>query len=136
MDRKLKKIIEDAFFNYKKISSEAVISTVEWAESNLAIDYSKVSVKSSSTGGKEEKLCEIIDNSQNALRWCYVVEKTLDFFKWDIKEKLIRIHFFERKSVLRTCQEIHCSRRTCLYWKDEILTKAYQWAIELKLLKE
>lgn len=136
MDLKIKRKIERAFYNYTKLVEDCVLSTVEWAESNMAIDYSKVNVKSSPGKGRETKLCETIDKSQEALKWCYVVEKVLDCYKWDSKEQVIRKHYFERKTIEITSQEIHCSRRTCNYWIEEIILKAYMWAIDMRLIRE
>ena len=106
MEKSIKKKIEYAFFNYKKNMAKGVISTVDWAESNMGVDYSKICVQSSNINSKESKLCEIIDNGITAYRWCLVVEKVLDYYKWDCKEKLIRMNYFEKKGKYFICNKI------------------------------
>lgn len=134
MEKLVRKKIEYAFYNYKKLSDMAVQSTVELAEKNMAIDYSKVVVQSTASNQKEAKLCDAIDRSLSAYRWCIVVEKILDYFKWDSKEKLIRMKYFEKKGIQEVCFEVGISERTFKYWKEEIILRAYMWAKELKLL--
>lgn len=128
------KLIEYAFFNYKKLMDNVVISTVEWAESGLAIDYSKPKVKSSANTKKEDRLCALIDTAEKRLKWCRVVEKVLDYYKWDCRQDLIRKRYFEKQPFKKICIEIGICERTSKYWKDEILLKAYQWAKEFNVL--
>lgn len=134
MDVKTKKTIEKVFFNYKKFLSKTVTSTVDWAESGLAIDYSKPMVKNTPTGAKETRLCQILDDNQKALRWCYVVEKTLESFKFTDRDKLIQAYFFENRGEVCTCKRIGICRATFFNWKNEIIEKAFLWAKELKVL--
>ena len=136
MEKSTRKKIEFAFYNYKKLMESAVTSTVEIADANMAVDYSKVVVKSSTTNKKESKICDVIDKSLTAYRWCMVVEKVLDYYKWDCKEKLIRKRYFEKKGTLKICLEIGISERTFKYWKDDILLRAFMWAKELNLINK
>lgn len=136
MEKSTKKKIEYAFYHYKQFMAQGVISTVAWAEDNMAVDYSKVVVKSSSTGKKEERMCAEIDKGIAAYRWSLVVEKVLDFYKWDCKEKLIRLKYFEQRSKYYVCEKVGISERTFRYWRDEILLKAQQWAEEYRLIGE
>ena len=129
--RKLKKVL----YNYPTLQKSAVVSTVDWAGSNMAIDYSKVSVQSSAMNGKETQLCKVIDSNLEALRWCYVVEKVLEHYHFEKdKVKFIQLHFFQKKSERETCLEVGIGRATLFRWKDEILESTYQWAEELKVL--
>ena len=134
MDKDVRKEIKKAFYNYKALSKKAVQSTVDWAEKNVAVDYSRVKVQSSSSNGKETQLCALIDDSLNAYRWCLVVEKVLEYYKWDCHEQIIRQRFFEKKGITRICIDVGISRSTFFYWVDEIFERAYKWAIEYKLL--
>ena len=134
MEKSVKRKIEYAFFNYKKNMATGVISTVDWAESNMGVDYSKICVQSSNVNSKETKLCEIIDDGITAYRWCLVVEKVLDYYKWDVKERFIRQRYFDKKSMYQICLNIGICERTFKYWKDEILHKAQQWAEEMRLI--
>lgn len=134
MDKYIRRTLKKAFYTYQEMSKNAVQSTVEWAESNFAVDYSKERVKSSAGNVKEGKLCKIIDDNLTAIRWCTVVEKVLDYYKWDGREKLIRQRYFEKKSITAICLNIGICRSTFFIWSDEILLKAEQWARELRLL--
>lgn len=132
-----KKLIKKALYNYSENLKTAVISTVEWAESNMAVDYGKVAVKSSPSNYKETQLCGIIDESQHLVRWCYMVEKVLDHYRFEKdKVKFVQAHFFKKKSDVATCMEIGIGRATFFRWQTEILEVAYNWAKELKLIKE
>ena len=134
MDKYIRRTLKKAFYTYQEMSKNAVHSTVEWAESIFAVDYSKERVKSSASNVKEGKLCKIIDDNLTAIRWCTVVEKVLDYYKWDGREKLIRQRYFEKKSITAICLNIGICRSTFFIWSDEILLKAEQWARELRLL--
>lgn len=132
-----KKLIKKALYNYLENLKTAVISTVEWAESNMAVDYGKVAVKSSPSNYKETQLCGIIDDNQKRLRWCYVVEKVLDHYRFEQeKVKFIQVHYFEKKGEVQTCLDVGICRATIFNWQIEILEVAYNWAKELKLIKE
>ncbi len=137
MTNKIKKLIKKAFYIYPYAFEKVVESTVDWAESNMAIDYTKVVVQTSPEKSKETQLCKIIDNNQEKLRWCYVVEKTLEHFKFEQdKVKFIQMYYFYKKSEVETCLSVGICRRTMFNWQDEILEIAYKWAIELKAIKE
>ena len=134
MKKEERKKIEKAFFNYKEYMAQGVISTVEWAESNMAVDYSKVAVQTSPSNYKEEKLCEVIDQKIDTYRWSLVVEKVLDMHKFDAKSKFIRKHYFDKKNIYQVCYDIGICERTYKYWKEEIIEDAYLWAKEYKLV--
>jgi hypothetical protein len=115
----------------------AVQSTVEWAESNFAVDYSKVSVQTSPGNYKEAQLCALLDDNQKKVRWCYMVEKVLDHYHFESdKIKFIEQYFFKQKGAVITCLEVGICRATLFNWENEIIETAYKWAKELKLIKE
>ena len=129
--KKVKKIL----YSYPKLQRVAVTSTVEWAESNFAVDYSKVSVQTSPCNSKETQLCKIIDSNLSAMRWCYVVEKVLDHYKFEQdKVKFIKMHYFDKRGELETCLEIGVCRATFYNWQNEVLETTYNWAKELKVI--
>lgn len=130
-----KRRVKKALYDYPKALKESVTSTVEWAESNFAIDYSKVCVQSSPGNHKETQLCNLMDKNLIKVRWCYVVEKVLDHYRFeDEKVKFIKEHFFKQKSDILTCLDVGISRRTFFRWQEEIIEVAYNWAKELKLI--
>ena len=135
MEKTNKNKIKRAFYSYPKLLKQAVQSTVDFAEENFAVDYSKVSVQSSKTNGKEAKLCAIIDDNLTTLRWCYVVEKVLEHYHFE-KDKVafINTFYFKGKSDIVTCVEIGVSRATLFRWQDEVLEIAYKWAKEYKVI--
>lgn len=131
--RELKKIL----YNYPKIFNKVVQSTVDWAESNFAIDYSKVSVQSSPSNYKEAQLCALLDDNQKKVRWCYMVEKVLDHYHFESdKIRFIENYFFKQKGEVATCLNVGIGRATLFRWENEIIETAYKWAKELKLIKE
>lgn len=135
MEKTNKNKIKRAFYSYPKFLKQAVQSTVDFAEENFAVDYSKVSVQSSKTNAKETKLCAIIDNNLNTLRWCYVVEKVLDHYHFE-KDKVafINTFYFKGKSDIATCMEVGICRQTLYNWQNEVLEIAYKWAKEYKVI--
>ena len=124
-----------SFRNYKENLQVAVISTVDWAESNFAIDYSKISVMGCSGNSKEDALIKIIDKNEDKIRWCRVVEKTMEHYQFE-KDKLnfIETYFFNGKSVEYTCIAVGICRTTFFNWENEILEMACNWAKELRLV--
>ncbi len=125
MTCKDKKKIINAFFNYKKFMESCVMSTVEWAESNMGVSYDSLSVQSTPSNKREDKLCGIIDKSASRLKWCNVVEQTLARFHLTDRDKLIDNRFFKKKSVDRVCYDLGLSRATFFRWQDEITEYAY-----------
>lgn len=137
MTNKIRKLIKKAFYIYPDAFNNVVVSTVDWAESNMAVDYGKVAVQTSPGNYKETQLCALMDENQKRLRWCYVVEKVLDHYKFEQdKVKFIETYYFHKKSEVETCLSVGICRRTMFNWQDEIMGIAYKWAIELKAIKE
>ena len=137
MKKSTRRLIKKAFYNYKEMMNKLVASTVEWAESNFAVDYSKVAVVTSPSNHKETQLCGLMDDNLKKCRWCYVVEKVLDHYHFERdKVKFIESHYFKNKGDVATCIELGICRSTFYYWQEEILEEAYKWAVELKLVQE
>ena len=137
MKGKTRFLIKHAFYNYREMQKQSVISTVDWAESNFAVDYSKVSVQSSHSNHKEAQLCALMDDNLKKVRWCYMVEKVLDHYRFEEgKVKFIQEHYFKKKGDILTCLEVGICRATFYNWQEEILETAYNWAKELKLIGE
>ena len=135
MKNATKNLIKKAFYTYPETMKGAVISTVEWAESNFAIDYSKVSVQTSPSNHKETQLCAILDENLKKYRWCYVVEKVLDHYHFEKdKVRFIETHYFKKKGDIETCLNVGISRRTFYNWQEEIFETAFNWAKELRLI--
>ncbi len=137
MKDKKTRLVKKVLYKYPDMMKGAVQSTVEWAESNMAVDYSKVAVQTSPSNYKEAQLCKILDENLANVRWCYVVEKVLDHYRFEPdKQKFIREHYFLKKGETAICLDVGISRATLYRWQEEILDIAYRWAIELKVIGE
>jgi len=106
------------------------------ADRLLTAKYDKLPVKSSGRGGIDDLLVKYIDRDMQSYKWCKVVEKTLDRYHGDYKDKLIIKRYFEHKGVNTVAIELNIDRATFFRWKDEILLTASMWAQEYKLLRE
>lgn len=127
--------IKRALYEYPKMLKESAISTVEWAESNMAVNFSKVNVQSTSVNSKETQLCRILDDNLLKVRWCYMVEKVLDHYRFEQgKVRFIKLYYFDKKSEVETCLNVGMGRATLFRWQTEILDIAYKWAKELRLV--
>lgn len=137
MKKETRKLIKKMFYEYPKNFNKSVTLAVEWAESNMAVDYSKVAVQTTPGNYKETQLCNVIDKNIRELRWCYVIEKVLDHYKFEQdKVKFIKTFYFDKKGEILTCLEVGISRRTLFRMQDEVFDFAYKWAKELKVIGE
>ena len=137
MKKATRRLIKKAFYNYKELMNKLVVSTVEWAESNFAVDYSKVALVTSPSNHKETQLCGLMDDNLKKCRWCYVVEKVLDHYHFERdKVKFIESFFFNKNTEVETCLKVGCGRATIYRWENEVIEEAYKWAVELKLVQE
>lgn len=137
MERKSRKLIVKALNSYPTMFSDCAKYTLEWAESNMAIDYGKVCVQSSPSNFKETRLCALIDTNEKKLRWCYVVEKVLDHYKFENdKTKFIDLHFFKKQGEIKICNDVGIGRATFFRWENKVIETAYEWAKHYGLLRE
>lgn len=135
MENVERNLIKKAFYKYPENQKTVVISTVDWAESNFAVNYEKLCVQTSPCNQKETQLCALLDKNNNLIRWCYLVEKVLEHYHFEKdKVKFINMHFFKQKGDIETCLEVGICRATFYNWQEEILETAYNWAKELKLI--
>lgn len=136
MNKETRKKLEVAFYEYKKNRDLAVCDILnDIADRLLTVNYDKLPVKTSQTYGVDSAIINYIDRNDERYKWCKVVEKTMERFYGEYKDKLIIKFFFEKKGVNRTAYELHISRRTFFYWLDEILLKAEFWAREYGLIR-
>ncbi|MBO7213985.1 MAG: hypothetical protein J6V66_00660 [Clostridia bacterium] len=134
MDKKVKRKIEYAFYNYRRLVESAVQSTVDIADAGLAAQYGSPRVQSTTDNKRESRLCKAIDNSLEAWRWCNVVEHTLDHYACDGRDKIIRLRYFKGYSVNHTCSEYGIAQRTFFNFRDEFLGVSEYWAKKFNLL--
>ena len=136
MDKKIRKKIEYAFYNYEKLVKASAQEVVDLAYKDIAVSYDKPAVQSSSGKTMQDKICNLIDKMSESYRWAMVVEKTIEHFEWDLKKKLIIYRYFKRYGRFKTMDMIGISERTYNYWNEDILTLAYRWAEKFNLLGE
>lgn len=128
-----RKIIEREFRRYKWNKREAENHTVTAVVYNSSAPDGE-RVKTSNGNKNEQLIIRAIYETERLRGWCEVFEKTLDHFKWELKDKLMEKRYIERQKPDKTCYEIGISRRAYDYWVDDIIQVAYRWAEYLKLL--
>jgi len=133
MTRQQRKTIEHEFRNYTKNRQQAAEYVASQAFSHFGVDYSSERVKSSSGNYAEQKIIRVIDEADKMWRWCLVFEKTIEHFRWEKKDKVMRMKYIERKKTFEICQAVSVSRSEYFYWLNHILEIAYNWACDLKL---
>lgn len=133
MTKQQKKTIEREFYNYIKNRQQAAQYVASNAFDHFSVDYSSERVKSSSGNYAEQKVIRAIDQADRMWRWCLVFEKTIERFRWEQKDKVMRMKYIERKKPLEIYTAIGIERRTYFYWLEEIRTIAFMWALDLKL---
>lgn len=133
MTKQQKKTIEREFYNYTKNRQQAAEYVASQALAHFGVDYSSERVKSSSGNYAESKVIRAIDEADRMWRWCLVFEKTIERFRWEQKDRVMRMKYIERKNPLEIYTTIGIERRTYFYWLEEIHTIAFKWALDLKL---
>lgn len=133
MNYQERKQIEHAFYFYEAEMKKYYQSTVDFAESGLAVDYSRERVSSSAMNAKETRLCGIIDKN-NPSPWCKVVENTLITYHKKVEEQIIRLHYFACKPVSEVSRILSVPLPTAYRKNTEILSTAAEWAKEFGLL--
>lgn len=133
MTRQQRKIIEKHFYNYKKERREAAEYLAERAVAGMGVDYSNERVKSSPGNSVEKKVVDAVDEYLILYKWCLVFEKTLERFKWTLKDDMMRMRYIDKNHEVCICDVIGISRSTYFYWVEEVLLAAFMWAKEWEL---
>lgn len=133
MEIAVKKKLEDAFYNYEKNVQSAAEQTSA-IDRGLVAMYGSVKVQSGFKNGREKAIIEAIDRECEIWRWCYVVEKTLEYFYIGGRDNFIRCRYFRKLNEFQTLNACHISRRTYYNWLSDVLLVAYKWAREYKLM--
>ncbi len=106
----------------------------ERALSRLGVDYSHERVKTSPGNKTEDEVIDTVDKYETMYKWCLVYEKTLDRFRWTLKDKLMQMRYIDRNHECCILDQIGISRATYFYWVEDILQVAYLWAQEYDLM--
>lgn len=137
MEKKTKKIIERAFYNYKENISK--IQTLTSPEEIACLmlrgtNYEKVLVSSSPKNTTEDILIRNIDEANRLTGWVKVVDYTIIKYTGEYKDKLIKALFFDKLPINCISRRLHIGRRTIFRWKDEILLSAETYAKSLRIV--
>ena len=135
MTKETRKKLENAFYEYKKNRNISICETLNCiASKHLTTNYDKIPVKSSGINCAEDAIIRLLDANTERYKWCKVVEKTLERFYGEHKDRLIKERYFEHKEVNVVSRELHIDRATFFRWREEILLVALMWAQEYRLL--
>lgn len=134
MTREQRKKIEREFYNYEKNRATAAEYFANRALAGIGVDYSRDRVKTSQKNSVEENVIKTVDGYEMLYKWCLVYEKTLERFRWTLKDKLMQMRYIDRNHEVCICDVIGISERTMRYWVEDILQVAYMWAQDYGLL--
>lgn len=132
MKKESYKIIKKEFFKYEENKRRANAGVS--ADSMTATPNFGVRVQTSPTNTPERRIIRELDEVDRCRRWCLVVEKVSEHYKFDIKGKFINLRYIKKLSVVRVCDSVAISRSTYNYWQREILELAALWAKEFRLI--
>lgn len=134
LDRKLRRRVERAFYEYKTNSDLSEDAIIELAESGLTAKYGAVGGGSGAGNPTESKVIKAVDSNDTFL-WCTVVDKTLRHFQNTGKDTLIRLRYFERLKPWKCCEKLYISDSYRKLWINDILEYAVTVAACLQLIK-
>lgn len=134
MNKQQRRMIEREFYNYEQNRNACAEYIAERAVSGLGVDYSRERVKTSPHNRVEENVVKTVDEYEKIYKWCLVYEKTLDRFRWTLKDKLMQMRYIDRNHECCILDQIGISRATYFYWVEDILQVAYLWAQEYDLM--
>lgn len=132
LDRKLRRRVERAFYDYELNKKRGVDQIVELAESGLIAQYDKVGGRAGVGNPTEKKA--ILAAADKSYLWCRVVENTLITFRWEIEEWIINMYYFRNMSRATICEELGIAERTFTYTTSRIVERAFMWASEYGLV--
>lgn len=135
MQKETRRKIEQAFYDYQKNREIATCEALNDIAMRVTVDYGKLAVQGGFGGGFTEALIRAVDRQQAAVKWYLVVDKTMDKFRGEYKDRLVTYRYFQKKSVNETARMLNVDRATFFRWKDEILATAELWAREYRLIR-
>lgn len=134
LERKIRKKIEWAFYNYDNLKKQAEEYILDIAESQMAVSYDKLPVQSSNGNGVERAVINGIDKN-TAYKWCKVVEQTIEHFADTGKDTLVKLKYFEKLREWQLCDKLYITRPSLFNWLEDILTYATMVALQDRLIK-
>jgi len=145
LERRVRKKIERAFYNYDVLKKSGVDYVSDWAEQTLTPSYARIgdskqgyepSPRGSAVSNPTEAVAtKAADKQLEAYKWCRVVEKTKERFMYDDnKGELIRLRYKKKCSFNGLQIELYISEMTLCNWLEEILAYAAMLAIQYGLI--
>jgi hypothetical protein len=134
LDKRLRRRVERAFYEYKQNKELGAEAIVELAERGLTAKYGAVGGGNCTGNPTESKAIKATEGS-NAAMWCYVVELTQSHFAGTGKDTLIKLRYFDKLSERRVCDKLYIERSAYYDWLADVLTHAAMLALQFGLLK-
>lgn len=133
MTKQERRMIERHFYNYEQERNKCAEYIADRAVEGMGVDYSGEKVTTSKTNKVEEKVVRAIDEYERLYKWCLVYEKTLERFKWTLKDKMMQMRYIDKNHDVCICDIIGISRANYYYWVQDVLEVAFLWAQEYEL---
>lgn len=137
MTKQQKRTIEREFYRYKA-NKEAGGEFIEaYAYARLAVNYDGDRVCGSGLNTTESGVVDAVSKDlakcSRAYKWSVIFERTMDGVRFTQKDRLMQLKYIKHLSVQAICTELHISRATYFYWKDEVLLLALQWVFTFNI---
>ncbi len=134
LDRKLRRRVERALYDYKRNKELAAADIVELSERGLTAKYGAVGGGTDVGNPTESKAIMAVEGNETVL-WCRVIEETLNHFRNTGKDTLIQLKYFEKIKEKRICEKLFIERSAFFDWLTDVLTYATMIALQFNLLK-
>lgn len=134
LDRKLRRTIEWAFYNYDANRQKALCKVEDCIDASLAHNANGVSSNAKHRNIMEDKTIRAVDNWE--WRWCRVVEKTIGHFKDTGKDTLIKLRYFDKMRENDVCEKLYIEKTSYYGWINDILSYALSIAALHRLFTE
>lgn len=128
-----KRQIEYAFKHYREWMEYIEEQYEDILDGGITVQLGVLGGGSDKSSKFENGICRI--QSSQICQWCEVVRKTVDSFAGTDMADLIRLYYFERRSVFDVRDRLYISERTFYRWVRDICEYAYRWAILYRVLR-
>lgn len=133
LDRRTKRQIEWAFYNYKANRKLGAEQLQEIAEQGLTADLERIGFGGGTSNPTESKGLRLQERAKQYL-WAKVVENTLAAFRFEAVYDILVDRYFKGKSHNLIMTDYAIGESTYFYRLDRALEYAYMWVLEYELL--
>jgi len=133
IDKKDRKKIEKAFFNYNALKFVEDNLLEDTAFIGTTSNYNKMPGVANFGNAKESQFIKYVDKS-TADKWVMVVDKTINKFLETGKDTLIKMKYFNMDSETKICRKLYINRCALYDWLNDILVYAAFQAIKQNLI--